>query len=153
MAAEAHRAGGRGSTAPPPCDGGDVRGARVVSHRGERDNRRVMDNTFAAVDPLADAGVWGVEFDLHWTLDDEPMVCHGADLRRVFGLDLVLAGIDYATLRTRCPQVPHLGDFVARYCRQLHLMMELKTGLERNTAAFFIARWVAARTGCSVTVP
>lgn len=106
--------------------------ARVVSHRGERDNRRVMENTFAAVDPLLASGVWGVEFDLRWTRDDEPVVCHDADLKRVFGIDLRLADIDYATLRARCPQVPHLGDFVARYGARLHLMMELKAGSQRH---------------------
>lgn len=100
--------------------------ARVVSHRGERDNRRVFENTFAAFDPLLDSGVWGIEFDLRWTRDDEPVISHDPDLRRVFDVDLKLADTDYATVRARCPRVPHLGDFIARYGGRIHLMMELK---------------------------
>lgn len=99
---------------------------RIVSHRGERDNRKVFENTFAAFDPLLDSGVWGIEFDLRWSRDDEPVVCHDAGLRRVFGVDRRIADSDYSTLRARCPELPHLGDLVARYGQRLHLMMEIK---------------------------
>lgn len=44
----------------------ELAATRIVSHRGERDNRRVFANTFAAADPLLDSGVWGIEFDLRW---------------------------------------------------------------------------------------
>lgn len=100
--------------------------ARIISHRGECDNRRVAENTFAAFDPLVDSGVWGIEFDLRWTRDLEPVVCHDPDLQRVFGLPLHLAETRFATLRARCPAVPHLDEFIQRYARRVHLMLELK---------------------------
>lgn len=99
---------------------------KIISHRGERDNQGVSENTFAAFDPLLDSGVWGIEFDLRWTRDLEPVVCHDPDLKRVFGLPLRLADTSYATLRARCPQVPHLGELLQRYGKRIHLMLEIK---------------------------
>ena len=40
---------------------------KIVSHRGEHDNRRVFENTLAAFDAAAAAGCWGLEFDVRWT--------------------------------------------------------------------------------------
>lgn len=100
--------------------------ARIISHRGERDNHRVAENTFAAFDPLLDSGVWGIESDLRWTRDLEPVICHDEDLKRVFGLSLRLADTSFATLRARCPQVPHLDEFLQRYGGRMHIMLELK---------------------------
>lgn len=101
------------------------RGARIVSHRGDGAGR-VPENTRAAFDRLLGSGVWGMEFDVRWTSDLEPVVLHDPDLRRVFGLRLRLADLSFATLRRRCPQVPHLEELVERYGRRLHLMIELK---------------------------
>lgn len=101
--------------------------ARIISHRGEREKRGALENTFAAFDPLVDSGVWGIEFDLRWTRDAEPVVCHDADLRRVFGQPLEIAATDFAELRRACPALPHLDEMVARYGKALHLMIELKT--------------------------
>lgn len=109
---------------PPPPD--VLARARIVSHRGERDNQRTRENTFAAFDPLVGSGVWGIEFDVRWTRDLEPVVCHDPDLLRVFRLPLSLVDTDYRTLRACCPDAPHLGEFVERYGGRLHLMLELK---------------------------
>ena len=35
---------------------------RLVSHRGEHDNRHVRENTLAAFRAVADAGIWGVKW-------------------------------------------------------------------------------------------
>lgn len=101
--------------------------ARIVAHRGERDDRAVRENTFAAFDPVVDAGVAAIEFDIRYTHDDEPVVVHDADLKRVFGLPDVIADTPWATLRRRAPQLPHLADLVERYAGRSHLMVEIKT--------------------------
>jgi len=71
--------------------------SKIISHRGEHDNRRIRENTLAAFTPVAAAGCWGLEFDVRWTrdLDDvrwtrdlEPVVIHDTDARRVFGVTL-----------------------------------------------------------------
>lgn len=101
--------------------------ARIVSHRGERDDRAIAENTFAAFDPVVDAGVAAIECDIRYTRDDEPVMVHDADLKRVFGLDTVIADTDWAQLQRVAPTIPHLAAFIERYAPHVHLMLELKT--------------------------
>lgn len=99
---------------------------KIVSHRGEHDNRGVYENTLEAFDAAAAAGCWGLEFDLRWTRDLQPVVIHDPGLRRVFGIDIDVAAVDLAELRRRAPLVPTLAEVVERYGARQHLMMELK---------------------------
>jgi glycerophosphoryl diester phosphodiesterase len=87
----------------------------------------VKENTMAAFEQAAAAGVWGIEFDLRWTRDLQPVVIHDADTRRVFDLDLVISGLSLAELRQQLPQIPTLTDVVQRFGGRQHMMIELKT--------------------------
>lgn len=99
---------------------------RIVSHRGERGGRRVIENTCAAFEPLRGSGVFGLEFDVRWTRDLVPVVFHDPDFRRLYGSRERLADLDWAQVQARFPQVPALGDLVRRYVGEFHLMAELK---------------------------
>lgn len=99
---------------------------RLVAHRGEHDNRRVRENTLAAFRAAAGAGVWGIEMDLRWTRDLEPVVIHDATTGRVFGDDLAVAELDASELRQRFPEIPLLSEVVAEFGGDTHLMVELK---------------------------
>ncbi len=99
---------------------------KIIAHRGEHDNRRVRENTLPAFDTARNGGVWGIEFDVRWTRDYEPVVIHDPDARRVFGIDLQVAEVDLAELRQRLPEVPTLEEMIERYGGLLHLMIELK---------------------------
>lgn len=101
--------------------------ARIVAHRGERDGVNVLENTFAAFDPVVAAGVAALELDIRYTADDEPVVVHDTDLRRVFGLTDIVAQTSWPVLKRRVPRLPHLYDLLARYADRAHLMIELKT--------------------------
>jgi len=109
--------------APTPAQ---LAACRIVSHRGERDDRTVLENTYAAFDPLRGSGVFGLELDVRWTADLVPVVFHDAHFLRLFGDPRALRDTDAATLAGRYPQVPTLHDFVRRYCDEFHLMVELK---------------------------
>ena len=112
---------------PQPHPGVErLRGCQIISHRGEHDNRRVFENTLAAFDAAVAQGVWGIEFDLRWTRDLEPVVVHDPDLRRVFGRNLRAGDVTLPCLRKECPQVPTLAEVVGRYGGKVHLMMEIK---------------------------
>jgi len=112
---------------PQPVPSPDkLRACRIISHRGEHDNIRVHENTIAAFDRALAHGTWGIEFDVRWTRDLHPVVAHDPDLKRVFGIDTTIAAVDFKHLRSRCPQVPLLSEVVAKYGRQMHLMVELK---------------------------
>lgn len=99
--------------------------ARIVSHRGERQQDR-DENTFAAFDPLVGSGVWGLECDLRWTRDLVPMVYHDVNFQRLHDDPTPLAALSAAEVQQRHPQIPRLSEFVARYGKHFHLMIELK---------------------------
>lgn len=103
-----------------------LQSCRIISHRGEHDNQQVFENTLVAFDAAVAQGVWGIEFDLRWTRDLEPVVFHDADLRRVFGRELRVGGCTLADLKRQCPHVPTLAEVVGRYGGKVHLMMEIK---------------------------
>lgn len=99
---------------------------RIVSHRGERDDHTVFENTHAAFDSLRGSGVHGIEFDVRWTRDLVPVVFHDADLARLFGDRAQVAQLTWQELAARHPAIPALHDFVRRYLDDFHLMVELK---------------------------
>lgn len=99
---------------------------RIVSHRGHYDNQRVFENTIAAFDQVKNKGVWGIEFDLRWTKDLNPVAIHDADLRRVFGLDFAIRQVTLKELKSSCPLVPSLDELIQRYGKKVHLMIEIK---------------------------
>jgi glycerophosphoryl diester phosphodiesterase len=117
-----------------------LKACKIISHRGEHDNRRVYENTMAAFDRAFAHGCWGIEFDVRWTRDLHPVVAHDTDLKRVFGIDTAIAAVDFKHLRSRCPQVPLLSEVVAKYGRQMHFMVELKEEIypdpQRQNAIF-----------------
>lgn len=102
-----------------------LRQARILSHRGERDAPGVIENSFAAFDPLP-GRVFGLECDVRFSRDGVPMVFHDADLYRIFSCRERLADLDLASLRRRFPRIPTLRELVERYGGQLHLAIEFK---------------------------
>jgi glycerophosphoryl diester phosphodiesterase len=112
---------------PQPYPGlAQLKNCKIVSHRGEYENRSVFENTLPAFDRACTAGVWGIEFDIRWTKDLRPVVIHDADLQRVFGLNLTVADVKLATLRSECPEVPTLSEVIQKFGKKLHLMVEIK---------------------------
>ena len=99
---------------------------KIISHRGEHDNRRVRENTMAAFDAAAESGCWGLEFDVRWTRDLQPVVMHDADAQRVFGVELEIAELSLSELQQRLPEIPDLQQVVERFGGRQHLMVELK---------------------------
>lgn len=99
---------------------------KVISHRGERDDRRVFENTYAAFDPLRGSGVHGIEFDVRWTRDLAPVVFHDDDLARLYGDPTRIAELSLEELQARQPGIPALAEFVQRYADEFHLMCEVK---------------------------
>lgn len=110
-------------------DGERLRHVRVISHRGERDNRHVYENSFAAFDPLRESGVWGIECDVRWSADGVPMVFHDADFRRLFADPAPVHTLSRDQIQARHPTVPTLAELAARYAGRFHLMVEIKAGV------------------------
>ena len=103
-----------------------IQNCKIISHRGEHDNRQVRENTMAAFAPVAAAGGWGIELDVRWTRDLQPVVIHDSNAARVFGIDLEVAAVDLHELQQQVPEIPTLEEVVARFGGNTHLMVELK---------------------------
>ena len=103
-----------------------LQSCRIVSHRGEHDNRRRFENTLPAFDAAVDAGVWGIELDVRWTRDLVPVVFHDPDTRRLFGVEIGIGDTTLDRIRKRFPLIPTLSEVVDRYGGRRHLMIELK---------------------------
>ena len=112
---------------PRPVPGDTaLRNCKIISHRGEHDNRSVMENTLLAFDIARAAGVWGIECDIRWTSDLVPVICHDPSTVRVFGQAIDIEAVEFSTLREHLPAVPTLEEVLARYNGNTHLMLELK---------------------------
>lgn len=99
---------------------------RIISHRGEHDNRRVRENTLEAFRDARRAGVWGIECDIRWTADLVPVICHDPTPARVFAVPTPVAQLSFAQLRKQLPQIPSLREVVTEFGGNTHLMLELK---------------------------
>jgi glycerophosphoryl diester phosphodiesterase len=110
----------------PPAE--DLQRCKIVSHRGQHDNRKVLENTIDAFDQAREGNVWGIECDVRWTRDLEPVVFHDPDCRRLFGAANRIADMTLDQVHSEFPHIPTLEALVRRYGRRLHLMIELKSG-------------------------
>lgn len=99
---------------------------KIISHRGEHDNKNVYENSLPAFTCLVDQGVWGMEFDIRWTKDLVPVVFHDTDCRRLFGSDTRLDEVTAQKLTSEFPQIPLLAEVIERFGKRLHLMVEIK---------------------------
>ncbi len=99
---------------------------KIISHRGEHDNKMVYENTIPAFDRVNEAGVWGIEFDIRWTKDLKPVVFHDRDLQRVFKSDMEINKVALTDLKTHCKLIPTLSEVIQKYGKKIHLMVEIK---------------------------
>jgi len=129
----------------PVPDAAALRKCKIISHRGEHDNRDVFENTLQAFANASAAGVWGIECDIRWTADGVPVVCHDPCTTRVFGRKLVVGQLKFAQLRSELPLIPSLAELIARFGGRTHLMLELKersgqhAGKQTGTLAALLA--------------
>lgn len=100
---------------------------KIISHRGEHNPGQSEENTLAAFDKAALAGVWGIELDVRWTRDLIPVVAHDEDMRRQYGERIEIASTPYPVLKKGFPSLATLYEVVARFGGQLHLMIEIKS--------------------------
>jgi len=107
-------------------DAEKLKRCKIISHRGEHDNKMVYENTIPAFDRVNEAGVWGIEFDIRWTRDLKPVVFHDRDLQRMFKSDLEINKVTLTELKTHCKLIPTLSEVIQKYGRKIHLMVEIK---------------------------
>lgn len=106
-----------------------VKKCKIVSHRGEHGFMGIKENSLAAFERAFQHGIWGIEFDVRWTKDLQPIVIHDLDCERVFGERLTIGQVSLAELQSHIPQIPTLAQVIETYGGKIHLMVELKEEL------------------------
>lgn len=99
---------------------------KIISHRGEHDNKQVIENTLPAFEVAKAAGVWGIECDIRWTSDLVPVICHDPSPKRLFGAATPIREMTFVQLRAQVPQIPSLVEVIDTYGGNTHLMLEIK---------------------------
>ena len=102
-----------------------LKNCKIISHRGEHDNKKVFENTLQAFNRAKNQGIWGIEYDIRWTKDLQPVVIHDPDLLRVFGSALAIRQTTLSDLKSKYPLVPSLAEVIQRYGKTMHLMIEV----------------------------
>ncbi len=103
-----------------------LQNCKIISHRGEHDNRSILENTLSAFDTVLNREIWGIELDIRWTKDLKPVVIHDPDCQRVFGSKITVGQVSLNELKSKVPLLPTLEEVIQRYGKKIHLMVELK---------------------------
>lgn len=100
---------------------------KVVAHRGAWDLEGCIENTREAFLRAEKLNVWGIEFDLHFTANNEPVVNHDPDFRRLYHQPTLIRELSYLELKKIIPGLLHLKDVLC--FKNFHFMIEIKTAL------------------------
>jgi glycerophosphoryl diester phosphodiesterase len=89
---------------------------QLIAHRGESADH--PENTLSAITAALDAGADGVEFDLQFTGDGQPVVLHDRDLRRTGALSEFIDDLETADVQGGLPahEPERFGDRFAGEC-------------------------------------
>lgn len=126
-----------GATGATGREDGPMRTVSVVGHRG--DPYRARENTLPSLRSAIERGADSVEVDVRLTRDGVPVLLHDASLKRLWGLDRLLARLTHAELRELTfGRVPTLRD--ALLAADTHrLMIDLPGASEQSVRAVVAA--------------
>ena len=99
---------------------------KIIAHRGVHDNKTLIENTYLAFESAAKLNLWGIEFDIHETCDNEFIVNHDPTLKRLWGVDKAIRELTLKQVQAVSDQIPTLNEVINRFGKKLHLFIELK---------------------------
>jgi glycerophosphoryl diester phosphodiesterase len=109
----------------PKLDQEKIKSLNIVAHRGWH-NEDIRENSMESFDYALKNGVWGVEFDIRWTIDNIPVVAHDADGVRLWDNPLKIAETTFLELRKQIPDIASFEEVVSHFGQKLHFFIELK---------------------------
>ncbi len=100
--------------------------AKLVAHRGAH-QYGVKENTLKGFELCIEHHIWGIEFDIRWTKDHEPILLHDNNAGHVFDRpDVFPAQLTLSALKKEIPAIPTLAEVVQKFGGKIHFMIELK---------------------------
>lgn len=118
----------------PPLTPTQIKNIKIIAHRGCHDTG-LIENTLPAFVWCMDHNIWGIEFDIHFTSDNIPVVHHDHHCGRVFHQPkLIISQIKFIELRNKIPDIPSLMEVVQKCGKSIHFMIEIKSvlSMEQN---------------------
>lgn len=104
---------------------------RIIAHRGIHDNIKVFENTIEAF-KLAIKKKYIIELDIHKTVDNQIVVFHDYDTKRLLDNDLIIENSTYKELSNlKKFHIPTLAEVLKLVDGKVPLLIELK---QRNKA-------------------
>jgi glycerophosphoryl diester phosphodiesterase len=107
-----------------------------IAHRGA--SAYAQEGSSASIHKAAEQGADMIEIDIRITADNVPVIAHDADLKRVFGVDGLVAQMTLDELRTATPtgqEAVMTFDEMAKLCKSLALGLYLDIKDINETAA------------------
>lgn len=100
----------------------------LIAHRGAHNKSlQIIENTDAAFARALAMGCWGIELDVHTTMDGVLIVNHDPTLKRLWEKPDAIKDLSFEKLRQIAPDIPSLSEVIERYGKKIHLFIELKT--------------------------
>ena len=98
----------------------------LVAHRGAQ-KYGVKENSLKGFEICIAQKIWGIEFDVRWTKDHEPVLLHDVNAEHIFGRpDIIPSQLTIRELKKEIPEIPTFEEVVKKYGRKIHFMIELK---------------------------
>jgi len=108
---------------------------KVIAHRGAWDRIGCQENTMMAFEKARLVGAYGIEFDVHFTKDDVPVIHHDSSLSRIFKNPGIIQNMTLDELRSVTEEIPTLEEVLR--LEDLHFMVEVKTKLSPRQIEVF----------------
>ena len=99
---------------------------RIIAHRGLFDNKKVFENTIESF-KLAIKKNYIIELDIHKTVDNQIIVFHDYNTKRLLDIDLIIENSTYEELsRLKRFHIPTLEEVLKLVNGKVPLLIELK---------------------------
>ena len=109
-----------------------IENLKIIAHRGCHETGYV-ENTLNSFIWCVDNNIWGVEFDVRFTVDNIPVIHHDFHCGRLFNQPhLAINETKFSELRERVPEIPSLEEVIRTCGKKIHMMIEIKSGLNRE---------------------
>ena len=99
---------------------------RIISHRGIYDNKKVFENSLEAIKKAKEKN-YIVEIDIHLTKDDQIVVFHDYNTKRITKKDMIIENTNYKDLNNQnIYHIPLLKEVLDLVNEEVPLLIEIK---------------------------
>lgn len=111
----------------------EARNVKLIAHRGAH-KYKFRENTLKGFEICINHKLWGIEFDIRWTKDYEPILLHDNNASHIFHRpDVIPDQLTIFELKKEIPEIPTLEEVVQKHGQKIHFMIELKGGFSSQS--------------------